>query len=84
MLIVLQGRQAQPPSGGCELKRLAFSALEIAPCQPPSGGCELKPAMAATSPVRKNQPPSGGCELKPTGYIKTQSDIAKPAAFGRL
>ena len=36
---------AQPPSGGCELKRTLQTPLYRQACQPPSGGCELKPAL---------------------------------------
>ena len=33
---------AQPPSGGCVLKPLAFNSLNDLSPQPPSGGCVLK------------------------------------------
>ena len=56
---------AQPPSGGCVLKR----RLPRCPCwlraQPPSGGCVLKQRRCfAPTAIRFSQPPSGGCVLK--------------------
>ena len=55
----------QPPSGGCELKRLNGAALIGIGDQPPSGGCELKHDGMTVNEAELVQPPSGGCELKP-------------------
>ena len=40
---------AQPPSGGCELKRVAAWLDRYSRCQPPSGGCELKLAFTVAA-----------------------------------
>ena len=43
---------AQPPSGGCELKRLLVCLQGDLVDQPPSGGCELKLATNRQKPIR--------------------------------
>ena len=73
----------QPPSGGCELKRLNGAALIGIGDQPPSGGCELKHDGMTVNEAELVQPPSGGCELK----LYTSAFLQAPApsaAFGRL
>ena len=65
----------QPPSGGCELKRLNGAALIGIGDQPPSGGCELKHDGMTVNEAELVQPPSGGCELK----LYTSAFLQAPA-----
>ena len=51
--------------------------------QPPSGGCVLKHIALFPFVIPPSQPPSGGCVLKHWQGWRI-SEIARPAAFGRL
>ena len=73
----------QPPSGGCELKRVEKLQRSRKASQPPSGGCELKLIGYFSPVICSHQPPSGGCELKPS-ETKLNKQYEEPAAFGRL
>ena len=76
-------RQAQPPSGGCVLKREAANNMPQFFAQPPSGGCVLKPDTSTAMTTAAIQPPSGGCVLKQ--YCEAYDAVVpEPAAFGRL
>ena len=69
------GRRAQPPSGGCVLKRPAADRAYFALFQPPSGGCVLKLCRPVYFHYERIQPPSGGCVLKRVcrpGILKTR------------
>ena len=59
-------REAQPPSGGCVLKRNNQQHPHQQLQQPPSGGCVLKQKKSGTGKTVIDQPPSGGCVLKLT------------------
>ena len=75
---------AQPPSGGCVLKRQSFPTATSYLPQPPSGGCVLKLAQSLRiPPCLFCQPPSGGCVLKHKQDIVLYC-IKVPAAFRRL
>ena len=75
---------AQPPSGGCVLKRPCPSSNHTPPNQPPSGGCVLKPYRRWKSGDNLDtQPPSGGCVLK-HAQPSESFGYGHPAAFRRL
>ena len=59
------GEDAQPPLGGCVLKRVKVKPNSTKVIQPPLGGCVLKPFRALPLPSCFPQPPLGGCVLKP-------------------
>ena len=62
--VKISNRDAQPPSGGCVLKRDVLGQPSIGEVQPPSGGCVLKLNSSQNSLSYCSQPPSGGCVLK--------------------
>ena len=64
---------AQPPSGGCVLKRFLLAFWVFRQSQPPSGGCVLKRASGLLSLDGRKQPPSGGCVLKHYFSAKAES-----------
>ena len=74
---------AQPPSGGCVLKRLEAYALSRCLCQPPSGGCVLKQEVAANQAGRA-VPAAFGRLCVETSFLLPLPPVPEPAAFGRL
>ena len=73
-LLTVREDMAQPPSGGCVLKRFRTYCYSIREIQPPSGGCVLKQNQYAVIVYREIQPPSGGCVLKLGYELKAMPD----------
>ncbi len=62
--VVRLSEEAQPPLGGCVLKRVCLGRFCANTRQPPLGGCVLKLKLKQARQARKGQPPLGGCVLK--------------------
>ena len=75
--------RAQPPSGGCVLKRAGdlWDSLQRLPAAFRRLCVETSLTYCIT--IQQNQPPSGGCVLKPK-YNFLPPNLYKPAAFRRL
>ena len=51
MCLSSEGKQGQPPSGGCVLKPEEGKGYNIDTLQPPSGGCVLKLVVVVSSRI---------------------------------
>ena len=73
---------AQPPSGGCVLKRSHARRKARKQTQPPSGGCVLKQKAENHEQSTTYQPPSGGCVLKQGDGDRAATFIPQPPSGG--
>ena len=74
---------AQPPSGGCVLKRQHRQNISDRLGQPPSGGCVLK-QLRLTENILVRLPAAFGRLCVETHYFPAPFRAEPPAAFGRL